>query len=550
MAVRRRTAAAIRDVVVPKLATKLARSLDAYFAESLQRLEPDLAAAMAPIVRASTKAGTGLVDECEVAISTIGWRQEERELYRVVKPAAIVAGEEAVSAVGTELGVSASFDLSARPVQDVLSATATEIRLVTESSRRKIAREIAEGIEKGLSVEQIVKGVAPGTTNVRGPVPAFRGIRGLVDSWRSTQTRPIPGILGPVVRGVPLYSTRSYLIALTETGNAFNRSSMVGYAGAGVELVEVFDGPDCGWSQHNDPELAHGSIRKLADASKRPLSHPRCQRAFGASFADGPRSSPYQGRDRSDVPGATPGLRPDDLQPFNGRRVPTAPPASNLVVPRPAPVPGPQLRTLEEVLEEQGNRIRTLSTPEVGIAVDDAGNVILDKLGSGPGASGLRQTAGSVEFTAEELARLRGQTLIHNHPGAYQEGWAISSSFSPDDILLAAIHGIREMRVVGKGVDYVARVPAGTNPYLLKSLVDVAERKVRAETFDWIAKEKAKARAAASSGGGHFDMRAYAEAEKAIMGEANAQHFHRIWEIVSSQVPGFYYRRTLRPGVG
>ena len=46
-------------------------------------------------------------------------------------------------------------------------------------------------------------------------------------------------------------------------------------------MVQVYDGPECGWTEHDDPDLADGSLRTLEEADEYPLSHPHCQRAFG-----------------------------------------------------------------------------------------------------------------------------------------------------------------------------------------------------------------------------------------------------------------------------
>lgn len=42
---------------------------------------------------------------------------------------------------------------------------------------------------------------------------------------------------------------------------------------------------NCGWTSHDDPDAAHGSIRDLDDFEEYPISHPNCVRA-GAPFID------------------------------------------------------------------------------------------------------------------------------------------------------------------------------------------------------------------------------------------------------------------------
>lgn len=524
----------IRARVLPPETRRLTRDLDRYWPAMYRRLEPGLVSVVAEVVPSKA---SGLAGEIEIILRRLAWDRENRILSRVVAPVTANVARLGFDAVSAELGLTVSFDLNARPVRRVLSSVATEITQVTTTSQGRIARMIADGIEKGLSVEQIVRGVPPGTMNIRGPVPAFPGIRGLVDSWGSTGIAPR---LGP---GTSPTSSRSYLIALTETGNAFNRSSLAAYESTGfVTVCEVFDGPDCGWSSHDDPSLAHGSKRRLEACQAQPLSHPRCQRAFGASLDDKPSVSPYQGRDPGNVPGASPGLRPDDPQPLNGRTVPI----SGGFGPQPGPVSPAPPGGLAQAIEDAGARIRSIPDTERGIVFDDDGTIILDKLGNGPTA----RTAGSVDFTDAELASMRGKVLMHNHPGAYQSGYDHATSFSPDDINLAIGYGIREMRIVGKGADFVARVELAADEIpSFRTAASAAYNRVRATTYEAIAMEKEAARKAASSGG-HFDVMAYGKAEREIYKRAEMETMHRVWELVSRQFPGFTYVRTLRPSLG
>jgi hypothetical protein len=287
----------------PGLTKKVALRTDAYFRGFLPRIEAHVAPKLGGLVdRFGTKeVGTSLDQAVEVSLRTFGWDAEARTFLSTVRPAIELVGASATDAVGAELGLDVSFDLFAR--KPVLDDVATRIRSIPETSRDAIRRLIGEGIEKGLSVEQIVRGVPPGTSNVRGPVPEFAGIRGLVDSWSSTGT-------GRILGGGTAYGSRSYLVALTETASAWNVAATESYRASGIGFVEVFDGPDCGWSRHDDPDLAHGSIRSLAEAKAQPLSHPRCQRAFGAAVnAENARPSPFASRRPTEVPGASPGVR-------------------------------------------------------------------------------------------------------------------------------------------------------------------------------------------------------------------------------------------------
>ncbi|MFF9787195.1 hypothetical protein [Streptomyces nigrescens] len=48
----------------------------------------------------------------------------------------------------------------------------------------------------------------------------------------------------------------------------------------GAQFLEVNDSPDCGWTEHNDPDRANLTVRTIADALAHPLSHANCVREF------------------------------------------------------------------------------------------------------------------------------------------------------------------------------------------------------------------------------------------------------------------------------
>lgn len=523
----------VRERVVPRLEGQLTDRLARYFRDQYRRITPDIRRAIGPIVESSTKArDASLLERVEVALRSFSWDSEERMLLTILRPAYTVVGEEAVSAVGSELGISTSYDLSFRPLAQIQAELGRRVVAITERSRELLAGRIVDGIEKGLSVSQIVNGVPPGTTNIRGPVPAFDGIRGLVDSWASTGSGR-RGVLGPVAsaadrragRAPPLRSTRAFLIAQTETGNAFNRSALAGYASTGlVDFVEVFDGPDCGWTRHDDPDLAHGSVRALREAMQHSLSHPRCQRAFGASLGSTkPKTSPFQGRDPGNVPGATPGLRPGDTQPFGGRIVPTSPPAVGA---------RPSVSSLQAVED----RIRNGET-ETAVVVDQSGNVVLEKGGS----------SDQVNLTAEEVRAIRGGTLTHNHPTPAGE---TTVSFSLDDVRLGIRSGAREVRAIGPTHDHsmtfvsavdaerVSRAYRETRTAMIRAISDEVDRKVLAEY----------GRLRGLYSGEELSRRAnaYRQSIQAEVTATQNELHHLLWEAVAARFPGLVYARVAR----
>ena len=479
-----------RDRVVRSLERRVAIEVGRYFRSSWSRMAPGIRR----VLERRTKA---LADEIGLELSTISWDQENRILERILRRMMLSVVDEASDVAGLELG--GRFDLP-MDLSRVVGDIGTRVRAITETTRRRLAARIVEGLDQGLSVEQIVRGTEK-----------YDGLRNMVDRWASTGIAPFAGRVGTV----PLRSSRAYLIALTETGNAFNRATLERYRESFVEVVEVFDGPDCGWTAHNDPDLANRSTRTLDAAKAHPLAHPRCQRAFGARV---------------------------DL------RAPTTR--------TPGPTTADAATARANALETAADRIRTNPNFETAVVVDDAGNVVLD-LSQG--------TSRSVAFSPSDVAKARGATIVHNHPVAYQENLLHATSLSPADVDLLLESGAKEIRAVGKGADYIMRVTDAAL-YAAKARIlaamRVAEAEVRREVQPAI--DAARARgdeilrkgriAAAGPVGGGFDMAAYARAQaeatsvvRAAIEEAVRLHYHRVWTKVSAQFPGLDYRQILRP---
>ena len=108
------------------------------------------------------------------------------------------------------------------------------------------------------------------------------------------------------------------------------------------------------------------------------------------------------------------------------------------------------LRRLEEEIVNQRY--------ETTIVLDENGNIILRKDGDDK----------SVPFTDEEVAKMKGMILTHNHP----RGWTFpeddprhaGNGFSPDDIHIAALGGIKELRAISPG--YIYSLKPGKNGWL------------------------------------------------------------------------------------
>lgn len=66
----------------------------------------------------------------------------------------------------------------------------------------------------------------------------------------------------------------------TQTASAYNGGALDQFDQFGIEWVEIADGPACGLTSHDDPEIANGLVVPLAQAREFPLAHPRCARSL------------------------------------------------------------------------------------------------------------------------------------------------------------------------------------------------------------------------------------------------------------------------------
>lgn len=76
-----------------------------------------------------------------------------------------------------------------------------------------------------------------------------------------------------------VYKGRAETIARTEMALIDQEAAHDRYKAAGLTHVRIYDGSDCGWTSHDDPDKANGTIRTIDDARAHPLAHPNCVRA-------------------------------------------------------------------------------------------------------------------------------------------------------------------------------------------------------------------------------------------------------------------------------
>jgi len=141
---------------------------------------------------------------------------------------------------------------------DLLRAAARRIVRINDATREAVQRTLADGLGRGLSDFQIARGVTE-QRDAAGNITreAFRGLRDVVEET---------------------YEHRADTIARTEIATASQEASMERYSEAGVTMVDIMDGPGCGWTFHDDPDVADGSRRTVGAVRMQPLSHPNCTR--------------------------------------------------------------------------------------------------------------------------------------------------------------------------------------------------------------------------------------------------------------------------------
>ena len=189
----------------------------------------------------------------------VDWAREQELLEQLLGRVVTELGPDAYAGVNRELGLEIDFAMEAPSVRPVMSQIGTDVTAITDVTRQKLRRVVAEGVERGYSLGQLVRGV---------PDEGFAGLRDLVAGWKSTSGNA---------------NARATMIARTETANVYNHLAIAGYDAGGVASVIVFDGPDCGWTSHDDLDKANGTVRTLVDARANVIAHPNCGRAFGAA---------------------------------------------------------------------------------------------------------------------------------------------------------------------------------------------------------------------------------------------------------------------------
>lgn len=168
-------------------------------------------------------------------------KSEDEALLKVLRPHFLVGLETGWVGASTELGISPAFSLVDPNVIELLQTAGTNITAINDETRSQIAKALEVARGEGLAIREIADMIR----NLSGFSPR-----------------------------------RAETIARTEMARADNEAAITRYETSGmVDEVDIIDGPECGWSAHDDPDLAHGSRRTLAEFRQQVLSHPNCVRS-------------------------------------------------------------------------------------------------------------------------------------------------------------------------------------------------------------------------------------------------------------------------------
>lgn len=196
----------------------------------------------------------------DLDLATRGWVQQQLPLIYEL------GGQAAADQLGDQFSWAqhhrAAIQQLARTTFDDLLAATKFVR----ADAKRLTREMARA--------ETVRSIVEGDT-------AQRAGRALADQLRTVfGTEPLAAVR---YSNGARHSLADYAdtVLRTQTATAFNAGTLNTGTASGVQFVEVNDGPDCGWTAHDDPDLANGTIRTLEEAQQQTIAHPRCARSFG-----------------------------------------------------------------------------------------------------------------------------------------------------------------------------------------------------------------------------------------------------------------------------
>jgi hypothetical protein len=196
-----------RDVLLRQTEGNAKSKLTAFFLDQRERISDGIRSTM-PKTKAARKADPGDWWDAD---------RENAELRATLENVYVQVGRQGLQAVADNLNRIVTKSIIKPVVDDILSYGGERITAINEVTRQAVQSEIAEGVRRGYSVNQLIDGV---------PAENYGGIKGLT-----------------LDNGAPAFSDlRAETIARTETMLSYNRSSVTGYGAFGVERLLAYDG--------------------------------------------------------------------------------------------------------------------------------------------------------------------------------------------------------------------------------------------------------------------------------------------------------------------
>lgn len=121
-------------------------------------------------------------------------------------------------------------------------------------------------------------GIKTMRVNVANPMK----MTGVTTEKVSGDTIRMRGIKSVIYRDGKRYDIGNYgqMVIRSGANRAYNAGILDALSKKGFEWVAVSDGPECGWTYHDDPEAANGMIVTMDEARANPSAHPNCKRTF------------------------------------------------------------------------------------------------------------------------------------------------------------------------------------------------------------------------------------------------------------------------------
>lgn len=205
---------------------------------------PDLAEAIANGERSVDEVLDDFNEKYLAPVLLVLWQSVSRSTFRQVS---------------TDLGITIPFSMDSVVGAEMVKEAARRVRLIDlkRQTRGAVLQAILDAVENGDSFEALAQRLSD---YVEGAhlYPGIAREKG-ADAARLHRARVIA-------------ETEIRWIQNFAASHAMEQSGL-------VEALLIFDGPGCGWQFHDDPDIAHNSVRSFADFRARPLAHPRCVRA-------------------------------------------------------------------------------------------------------------------------------------------------------------------------------------------------------------------------------------------------------------------------------